>query len=638
MASKRVNSTAIKGNASKRARSSKYEIQMNQQLAEKEKSKRKNEPSSSINSETATDANYFEGSECNTNVMICNISDQELNSHQAEVNEEQSKSLISEEQEEANQILDSHELYNHTTNDFSNNSSNVSNSHSEQEQHADENNKSHEKYLNDNDVGSSILNSCMENSVNSNNVVANKNNEIMYPVEAMTSKEITRAELLLDKTKFETSNQLDCDLEQKETTLTNTETTSNSMSSTGLVNLRRDDDDQSNQYMENFIIMQLQQRKDSETWYPSKFESGINALTKLFTADDDIEMQENIENTNQTNERTEKKTIDDNNLDTQNSSATDMQKPSDTNNNDTVIDQSNALEAESRNQISSSDHIEIFDDRSDTFETNIDDIMNDSEIWSVDNSPRLDFCLEGVNDISFDNEEEEYVEEEYEDEENDEEEYVEDEYAEEEYETGSVATEDLTEEGSDDSDNESQDSEPERLTKIKSKVVEMYRVDVKSEETPDRPVYENLTVERTLHSIENAAKLRKLRKILENNSIPRPLERGASKFNMVLGEIPDIIEVLKAYPDSSHHAHVRFINPEQENCQSPVGDVYIRNEPRKILSDCSICLLTFCGYPVSTLCGHVFCENCLEKTLKYHKQCPTCRKQLRSPYYHKIFI
>ncbi|XP_045504735.1 protein PFC0760c-like [Colias croceus] len=593
MASKRSNSTAIKGNASKRARSSRDDIQINQQLAEKEKSNTENGQFSSIDSETASDSNSIEGSENNTDAIICSTFNEEPNHESAEFNLEQSKTFISEKQDETNH-----------TNDLPNISCDISNSHSEQEQ-ANENNED----FNANNVGYSLMNGCTDGSVNSNILKASTSNAILYPEKVTVPKE-TITSFNSDNTKLEMGIQLNSDLMQREENVSaQAEDNSNSMTNTDTASLSKNDEgNESSQCMENVLIMKLQQRNDSEYWYPSKFESGINALRKLFTSDDDIEINEN---------------------------SIDVQKPSDTNNNDTAIGQSNVSETESNNQISNSDNLEIFDDRSESFETNIDDIMNDSEIWSAEDSPRFDYYLGGVNHTSLDNEEDDGDEDG--DEENGDDEYDEDEYAEEEYETGSNATEELTED-SDDSDNESQHSEPGKLTRIKSKVIEMYKVDVKAEETPDKKIHENLTVERTFHSIENAAKLRKLRRILENNSIPRPLERGASKFNMVLGEIPDIIEVLRAYPDSSHHAHVRFINPEQENCQSTVGDVYIRNEPRKVLSDCSICLLTFCGYPVSTFCGHVFCENCLERTLTFHKQCPTCRTQLRKPYYHKIFI
>ncbi|KAJ3271685.1 E3 ubiquitin-protein ligase rnf4 [Terramyces sp. JEL0728] len=40
----------------------------------------------------------------------------------------------------------------------------------------------------------------------------------------------------------------------------------------------------------------------------------------------------------------------------------------------------------------------------------------------------------------------------------------------------------------------------------------------------------------------------------------------------------------------------------------------------------------------ATMCGHVFCEECLLESLKHTKNCPTCRKKINKKGYHKIFI
>jgi len=41
---------------------------------------------------------------------------------------------------------------------------------------------------------------------------------------------------------------------------------------------------------------------------------------------------------------------------------------------------------------------------------------------------------------------------------------------------------------------------------------------------------------------------------------------------------------------------------------------------------------------VSTTCGHVFCNKCLEESLKLELRCPTCRKHVNKKKYHKLFI
>ena len=43
-------------------------------------------------------------------------------------------------------------------------------------------------------------------------------------------------------------------------------------------------------------------------------------------------------------------------------------------------------------------------------------------------------------------------------------------------------------------------------------------------------------------------------------------------------------------------------------------------------------------YLVSTVCGHLFCGDCLEAAVKQTKQCPTCRKKLTKKQFHKVYL
>jgi len=63
------------------------------------------------------------------------------------------------------------------------------------------------------------------------------------------------------------------------------------------------------------------------------------------------------------------------------------------------------------------------------------------------------------------------------------------------------------------------------------------------------------------------------------------------------------------------------------------------------ISGCSICLDTYVEIKdagktiVSTTCGHVFCDTCLQSSLKNNgSQCPVCRKKLRKGDYHPIYL
>lgn len=51
---------------------------------------------------------------------------------------------------------------------------------------------------------------------------------------------------------------------------------------------------------------------------------------------------------------------------------------------------------------------------------------------------------------------------------------------------------------------------------------------------------------------------------------------------------------------------------------------------------CPICLCTWVA-PVSTLCGHIFCKNCIAQWLKVTKKCPVCKAGPNKLKTHPIF-
>jgi len=46
--------------------------------------------------------------------------------------------------------------------------------------------------------------------------------------------------------------------------------------------------------------------------------------------------------------------------------------------------------------------------------------------------------------------------------------------------------------------------------------------------------------------------------------------------------------------------------------------------------ECPLCFRLFCK-PISTPCGHTYCQNCLMAALRYSLMCPLCRCELDSP-------
>ncbi|XP_026764182.2 uncharacterized protein LOC113522628 [Galleria mellonella] len=64
------------------------------------------------------------------------------------------------------------------------------------------------------------------------------------------------------------------------------------------------------------------------------------------------------------------------------------------------------------------------------------------------------------------------------------------------------------------------------------------------------------------------------------------------------------------------------------------------NAPPKGIGDCPICMDSLANNSVaSTLCGHVFCMECIKAAIKTSgKKCPTCRKVLKGVGYHQLFL
>jgi E3 ubiquitin-protein ligase RNF4 len=54
---------------------------------------------------------------------------------------------------------------------------------------------------------------------------------------------------------------------------------------------------------------------------------------------------------------------------------------------------------------------------------------------------------------------------------------------------------------------------------------------------------------------------------------------------------------------------------------------------------CPICLKSIIGrQPVSTICGHLFCKQCIKAALQTAKKCPKCKKTLKATNIHDIYL
>jgi len=41
---------------------------------------------------------------------------------------------------------------------------------------------------------------------------------------------------------------------------------------------------------------------------------------------------------------------------------------------------------------------------------------------------------------------------------------------------------------------------------------------------------------------------------------------------------------------------------------------------------------------MSTVCGHLFCSECIIDIIRTHKKCPTCRKRLTQSQVHPVYL
>ena len=63
-----------------------------------------------------------------------------------------------------------------------------------------------------------------------------------------------------------------------------------------------------------------------------------------------------------------------------------------------------------------------------------------------------------------------------------------------------------------------------------------------------------------------------------------------------------------------------------------------------IIITCPICMETQKNFSlfghclVSTKCGHLFCDNCLKKSISLTHKCPTCSSKLNLRQYHRIYL
>ncbi|KAJ8734610.1 hypothetical protein PYW08_013860 [Mythimna loreyi] len=126
-----------------------------------------------------------------------------------------------------------------------------------------------------------------------------------------------------------------------------------------------------------------------------------------------------------------------------------------------------------------------------------------------------------------------------------------------------------------------------------------------------------------------------------SNQTPRPANRPHS--HPVNTAMPDTTSVFQNAISTlqnavSSHSDQGLRNSETQQTRQTDTPIPARN-----IGDCPICLdpLNSSNGIASTICGHVFCLNCIQASVRTNgKKCPTCRKALKGAGggYHQLYL
>nr|XP_051221975.1 probable histone acetyltransferase HAC-like 1 [Lolium perenne] len=59
--------------------------------------------------------------------------------------------------------------------------------------------------------------------------------------------------------------------------------------------------------------------------------------------------------------------------------------------------------------------------------------------------------------------------------------------------------------------------------------------------------------------------------------------------------------------------------------------------PTELKFSCPVCMNELVDAS-STICGHIFCENCIKASIQAQRKCPTCRKKLTLRGFHRLYL
>ncbi|XP_024361041.1 uncharacterized protein [Physcomitrium patens] len=116
---------------------------------------------------------------------------------------------------------------------------------------------------------------------------------------------------------------------------------------------------------------------------------------------------------------------------------------------------------------------------------------------------------------------------------------------------------------------------------------------------------------------------RQLRSIIDLANTLTPVRQTSMSEDCVL---------LSDIPKTRKRRHVQLESTWEIPPNLPAQD---KEEEPKL--KCPICADVMKA-ETSTICGHIFCQACIQSAIKAQKKCPTCRKKLTLKSIHRIYI
>ncbi|XP_006660807.1 E3 ubiquitin-protein ligase RNF4-like [Oryza brachyantha] len=90
-----------------------------------------------------------------------------------------------------------------------------------------------------------------------------------------------------------------------------------------------------------------------------------------------------------------------------------------------------------------------------------------------------------------------------------------------------------------------------------------------------------------------------------------------------------VAPVIRLSPERGEGSSLQSNNAVKTNKEPP--------KPKEPVFNCPVCWNKL-EEPSTTICGHIFCTNCIKQAIQIQKKCPTCRKSLRANNFHRIYL